>query len=307
MREKLKMLLSFLCIMLFLPYICTVFFQNTGKTEQTFVNTVSPQQPMKKKDIEQLLIGVVAAQISPGCETETYKAQAVLARTYLYQLVKEQGETSLEVEKLSQYMSMGEMERRYGSELRKEFYQQLSSAVNETEGITIKYQGNYIEPFFYAVSSGKSRDGNTAFHSENYGYLKVTENPYDILADNYVKVVRISKKEMADKINAAIQSSLSEQQLLSQINILQRDEADYVTELTVAGQKMAGEEFRHLLDLNSSCFYLEEVDESIQITTKGLGHGIGMSQYNANELAKEGKSYEEILRYYFQNIELVSE
>lgn len=307
MREKLKMMMAFFCILLFLPYICAVLFHNTGEAEQTFVNTMSPAQPIRTNDIEQLLIGVVAAQISPDCELEIYKAQMVLSRTALYKMLEEQGDDSLDVEQLSQYMSMGEMERRYGSEKRKEFYQQLITASKETAGVTIKYQGKYIESFFYAVSSGKSRDGNSAFHSQDYGYLKNVENPYDILADNYVKVIRISKEELSDKINTAIHSSLSQQELLSNIEILQRDEADYVSELTVAGQRMAGEEFRHLLDLNSSCFYLEEVDDSIQITTKGLGHGIGMSQYNANELAKEGKSYQEILSYYFHDIELVSE
>lgn len=306
MREKLKITLSFFCIMLFLPYVCAVLFHNVGASGQTFGTMVSPQQPVEDT-IEQLLIGVLAAQISPEYELETYKAQAVLARTGLYKMKKEQGAESISVEKLSQYMSMGEMERTYGSEKREKFYQQLSTAIKETKGVTIRYQGNYIEPFFHAVSSGKSRNGNRAFHSKEYGYLQEVENSYDILAPDYVTVIWLSKQEMADKINASIHSNISGDKILDAIKILNRDEANYVTELTIGGKKIAGEEFRHFLDLNSSCFYLNSIEDNIQITTKGLGHGIGMSQYNANELAKEGKTYEEILTYYFKDIELVSE
>ena len=70
---------------------------------------------------------------------------------------------------------------------------------------------------------------------------------------------------------------------------------------------MAGEEFRKVLDLNSSCFTIEESEGKIRITTKGLGHGIGLSQFNANEMAKNGDDYQKILTYYFKNIELVNE
>lgn len=306
MREKLKIIVSFLCIMLFLPYVCAVLFQNVGETRQSWNTLVSPQQPVENT-IEQLLIGVLAAQISPDYELETYKAQAVLARTGLYKMQKEQGTESVQVEKLSQYMSMGEMERTYGSEEREKFYGQLSTAIRETKGVVIKYQGNYIEPFFHAVSSGKSRNGNTAFHSDGYGYLQEVENGYDILAPNYVTVLLLSKEDVAEKINSAIHSNISSENILENIEIIHREEGGYVTELTIGGKKIAGEEFRHFLDLNSSCFYLDSREDDVQITTKGLGHGIGMSQYNANELAKEGKTYQEILTYYFKDIELVSE
>ena len=62
--------------------------------------------------------------------------------------------------------------------------------------------------------------------------------------------------------------------------------------------------FRSCFGLNSSCFYLKEVEGQVRIVTKGLGHGLGLSQYGANELAKEGKSYQEILKYYYQEISI---
>lgn len=67
---------------------------------------------------------------------------------------------------------------------------------------------------------------------------------------------------------------------------------------------MTGEEFRNCLNLNSSCFYLKEVENKIRIVTKGLGHGLGLSQYGANELAKEGKTYQEILQYYYKDVSI---
>lgn len=91
---------------------------------------------------------------------------------------------------------------------------------------------------------------------------------------------------------------------LENISIGSRDEAGYVTEMKVGEKVISGEEFRNVMELNSSCFYMKEVEGKIRIVTKGLGHGLGMSQYGANEMALEGADYTEILSYYFKNIEI---
>lgn len=305
-KEKIKFLFAFLSILLFLPYISVVLLKNNVEAEDVFLG-ITAEETASENSIEQLLANIVAAQISVEYELEAIKAQTVIARTQVSKKMQEKGINTLQTDQLSQYMGLNEMEEVWGYQKMQEYYKKLNSAVEATKGITIKYQGNYIEPSFHAVSSGKSRDGNEAYHSQNYTYLKAVENPYDILADNYIKIIRMEKQQLSELVNTKLGSEISSEEILEKIEILDRDESDYVTSIKIGDHTMAGEEFRHMLELNSACFYIEETEGKVRITTKGLGHGIGLSQYNANEMAKEGKTYQEILKYYFENIELVSE
>ena len=65
----------------------------------------------------------------------------------------------------------------------------------------------------------------------------------------------------------------------------------------------SGEKFREALNLPSGCFTLHDQEDQLKITTKGVGHGVGMSQYTANSMAKEGKKYKEILAYFYEGTE----
>ena len=84
----------------------------------------------------------------------------------------------------------------------------------------------------------------------------------------------------------------------------EREESGYVKTIQVGNSSVSGEEFRKVFSLNSACFYIREIDGRVRIVTKGLGHGYGLSIYGANEMAKEGKTYQEILSYYYSGIEI---
>ena len=95
--------------------------------------------------------------------------------------------------------------------------------------------------------------------------------------------------------------------LMNQVVVTKRDHAGYVMEVTIDGQAHSGEEVRLIYDWNSSNFFLKEVDGEIRVTTKGLGHGLGLSLYGANQLARDGFSYKDILKYFFEGIEFVTQ
>lgn len=303
MKEKIKFVLAFIIIILFLPYVCVILLHNDVQAESTFLPINKEEE---NTDVEVFIPGVLAAEISPLSELEMLKAQAVIARTQIYKMMQEQHITNLEAKHLSQYMSMSEMEKVWGYHKMQEYYSRFKRAAEESSGMVMTYQGKYIEPCYYAVSNGYSRDGNQVYHSEAYPYLQKQENPYDILSEDYLKVTMFDKKNMAEKLSEALREELP-QELMEEIEIGERDDAGYVTRIKIGEHIMAGEEFRKVLELNSSCLEIENVDKKIRITTKGLGHGIGLSQYNANEMAKNGEDYREILAYYFKNIEFTSE
>ena len=86
----------------------------------------------------------------------------------------------------------------------------------------------------------------------------------------------------------------------AQIEIVSRDAAEYVTKIKVAGETYDGEQFRHALELPSACFTITEMDDHVRIVARGMGHGFGLSQNTAEELAKEGYGYREILAYFYK-------
>ena len=92
--------------------------------------------------------------------------------------------------------------------------------------------------------------------------------------------------------------------ILESVVVETRDSSGYATQVKIGEKTVAGEEFRGYLGLNSACFSLKEVENKVRIVTKGLGHGLGLSQYGANELAKEGKNYKEILKHYYKDISI---
>ena len=94
---------------------------------------------------------------------------------------------------------------------------------------------------------------------------------------------------------------------MEQISVGKRDSSEYALEVQIGETSISGEDFRNCLGLNSACFFLKEVEGEVRIVTKGLGHGLGLSQYGASEMAKEGAGYREILQYYYQNAEIVKE
>ena len=122
--------------------------------------------------------------------------------------------------------------------------------------------------------------------------------------------MNVSYMEKQDFVNALApifqDEVLDAEQMPGTLELSKRDSAGYVTEVTYGTTVANGEAVRQALHLNSACFYLSELDGKIRIVTKGIGHGLGLSQYGANELAKQGKNCREILTYYYTGISVES-
>ena len=119
--------------------------------------------------------------------------------------------------------------------------------------------------------------------SEDYPYLKIVDCPLDIESKEQIQTITI------DDMDAEVTGV---------------DTAGYVLSVRVGNDTVSGEEFRTNYHLASSCFSFQKYDGKLRITTRGIGHGLGLSQYTANQMAKEGKSMEEILAHFFEGTEL---
>lgn len=313
------MLRKFLVLLLtvvMIPYVTTLAWTGRAEGEELWTDSeefsdledayrviVRNGEREQSVSVETFLIPVLAAQIPAEFELETIKAQAILARTYLYGLMN--GESEIYEEELDMdALSAEQMKKLWGEKEYAKMLGKLQEAIRTTAGIYAIYDGTMIEPLFCYASAGRTRSGG-----EEYPYLKQVESPSDQNAETYRSFPAFEVREFVRRINeipGAVEVRAEELADGEGIQIVERDGAGYVKYVQIGQKTYTGEEVQYALGLASSCYSFERQSGKIRVICKGVGHGYGFSQYGANEMAKEGKTYEELLNYYFQNIEFVT-
>ena len=315
MKEKIKSFFAVCVLVLTVPYIITILFQgdktsmgdgggsdtqeessqgiNLGLSQSDFSAILQGTETEEAgTDIESYLVGILAKEIPLDYQYETIKAQAVIARTSLTAAL-ESGEDGL-----PESMSREEMMELWGQNGFEENYRIVAMAVNDTQGEILTYEGKPIKAAFHAVSAGKTR-------SAEEPYLSSVESEMDIPSPDFLNVSFIEKSDFVNELKSSCPDvEVTEENVMEIVTVEERDDAQYALQVKIGEKTVTGEEFRGFLNLNSACFYIKEVEGKVRIVTKGLGHGLGFSQYGANELAKEGKDYKEILSYYYKNVEI---
>lgn len=308
MNHMIKNVGAVFVIILLLPYVITTFFsgglefqeqQDTDdkSTEESTMVAVQEEDSVVRISLQDYLMGVIAADIPITYESETLKVQAVIIRTSVEKALQENTDQIFDAS--DGYLSLSEMEEYWGYDGFLENYEKLETAVKETEDEVMKYEGDYIEAAFHSISNGATRSGKEALQSEDYPYLTSVSCEDDKRAEDYLQSVTYSYEEFASLCGATDLTALPQ--------IIQTDSASYALKIKAGNVTMTGEELRKKCNLASSSMIISEVDGQIKIVTKGVGHGVGLSQYEANAMAKQGKSYEEILTYFYKNIEITNE
>lgn len=242
-----------------------------NETEYISVKTNSGTQEM---DLEEYALKLTAAQIPLGYDPEAVKAQMILVRTDLYRQIEETGKVAS-----ADYLTMEELERAGAAE-------KFLKAQQATDGKILTWEDKPVLASYHAVSGGSTRDGNEVLKSEDYPYLASKACPSDRDAPGAEQVVQIDSAWSAMEVAA-------------------RDSAGYVLQIRIADEVMSGEEFRNLLGLPSADFEIETNAGGVFLKVHGVGHGLGMSQYTAQQMALSGKDYKEILSYFFPHTKIV--
>lgn len=256
----------------------------------------------KKIVLDEYLIGMLAATIPGEYELETLKAQAIILRSYcMGKMEKKDGKKVILAEKIKDYyISQAESEVLW-KENAKQYREKMIRAIEETKGMLIVCNGTIVNPPFCRMSNGSTRDiTEYVIYKEDYPYMKTVLCQEDTNAPEYIRYVEISEKEFEKKINKLVKDKKGKLERL----VIYRDAKGYVKEIEVGEESVDGESFRNAFGLVSSCFSLDKNEDVIEIKTKGIGHGYGFSQYEANQLAKEGNTYLFLLEYFFKNISL---
>ena len=241
-------------------------------------------------DLTSYLIGVVAAEMPASFEIEALKAQAIAARTYVlaYQSNNDVIQTNTNAQV---YISEEEMHEKW-LEQYDLYYNKISSAVSSTEGLILTYEGKPIKAYYYSMSNGYTESSLNVFN-EQTDYLNIVESKWDKDNEN---ISYLSKNDFCQKLSIDCSNIIIE-------NIV-KDNSNRVSQITINNQEFTGINIRKLLGLRSTDFEFSLESEKVKITTHGYGHGVGMSQYGANYMAKEGYTYKEILLHYYQNVEI---
>lgn len=301
------LLLALLFFLLF-PYIISGF---SDVEKQTLEREEVPGQiwVVEKKiwgsrriPLEEYLVGMVAATIPGEYEPETLKAQTIILRSFcMSHMQKEEGKKVIYDKELKDYYFSKEEREEVWGENAVLYCEKIQNAVSDTKGLILVCKDDIVSPPFCRMSNGSTRDiTEYVVRKENYEYMKTVICTKDGLAEDFIQYIEISQKEFETIIKKMVKLSSEK---LDKI-ILYRDSNQYVKEVQIGEQKLDGEEFRKAFGLVSSCFSLDKINDVIEIQTKGMGHGFGFSQYEANQLAVNGRSYIYLLNYFFQNITL---
>ncbi len=259
---------------------------------------------LKKMPMEEYLVGVVAAEMPASYEVEALKAQAVAARTYT-QYKKDHGGCSAhagadiccESSHCQAYLTPEEMAENWGSDSSL-FTQKIVSAVNETAGEMIYYDGQEIQVFFHASSGGRTENSENVY-GKALPYLVSVDSEGEESSSHYYGKVTVTRDQFISKMTAFSPSIRFDSDAL--IGNITRFDSGRVQSIDVGNESFTGREIREIFGLNSANFSVKE-DNGITFTTIGFGHGVGMSQTGANALAQKGADYFEILTHYFTGV-----
>lgn len=307
MKEKDKKIISIIIIILLLPYVLTILIkgegalpiQSTLEEEMVYVQT---ENKIQEISYETFLIGILAKEIPQEFSLEAMKAQAIIIRTRLELEMLESGEQEEYIFEESYYTSE-DIQNKWSTTESLGIYNQLKEAIQATDSQVLQYDGELAKTPYHLLSTGMTRDGNEVFLSEEYPYLVAVSCPLDIEADKEVAIQTVTYEELIEVFGLTVEEDFG----FDDVKVIETDSSNYVLSVEVLGEVINGELFRDSLYLKSSAFsFQENGEQSIQITTQGVGHGLGLSQNTAHYMGLEGKTYEEILAYFYVGCEIIT-
>jgi len=265
----------------------------------------SKEKRIEHIPLEQYVIGVVAAEMPADFELEALKAQALTARTYIVkQMLSDQpmelpkGANVTDTVMHQVYYNDEELKKRWGADYDWKM-KRIVKAVQETQGQIITYNNAPIEAAFFSTSNGFT-ENSEAYWQNDFPYLKSVASPWDEQSPKFYHQTAMTVAEFEQRLGVKLPNDGSVGVIVS------RTPGKRVAVVDINGKQLTGREIREKLELKSTDFTWVRKGNEIVITTKGYGHGVGMSQYGANFLAKQGKTYKDIVQYYYRGVTVSS-
>ncbi|MEG2351664.1 MAG: stage II sporulation protein D [Bacilli bacterium] len=245
--------------------------------------------------LEEYVVGVVAGEMPVTFNMEALKAQAVAARTYALKKAYASKTNYDVVDTTTNQVYLDEEDRKL--KWKNNFIknnEKIKEAVIKTKGEVILYNNNLIDALFFSTSNGYTEDSGDVFQSQ-YPYLVSVTSSWDKTESPVFNTTQTILKN-----NFFFNLGLSNQEYIEIKDIIKTN-TGRVKKITINNVVFDSKTIVKAFSLRSSSFNIESSADSVIFTVSGFGHGVGMSQYGANGMAKEGKPYDQILKYYYQN------
>lgn len=258
--------------------------------------------------MDEYLYGVVSAEMPANFEIEALKAQAIVARTYTaYKIYKgskhENADICDDSTCCQAWISKADRFERWNEADRENNWDKIITAVNETKGKIVTYNGEPINAFFHSNSGGTTETVANVWGGTDYPYLQSVETSGEEGYTQYASTVTLTKEEVLQKIQGNHPEAVIDFNEENAIQILEYTESGRVKTIKFGNVNLSGVEARNLFGLKSAKFSVE-MGESITFNVVGYGHGVGLSQTGADAMAKTGASAEQIINHYYTDIKI---
>ena len=260
-----------------------------------------------KVDMYEYLVGAVSGEMPASFCTEALKAQAVVCYTYaLWTMEKESADGEYDITDSSSlhqcYLDKDEQKKKWG-EAYEENRKIIEEAVKEVYGEYIAYQGKPAMSVFHALSGGYTMSAEDVWGDE-VPYLIAVEAPGDKLSSDFEATIEISTEDFRAFFEENSDTEFESDDPKTWAKVMEKAEGGYINRLRVGTKEFTARDIKKLLDFPGISFKGALVDDTYIFKIYGKGHGVGMSQYSADYLARQGSTYKEILAHFYPGTEI---
>lgn len=294
-----KKILFLVATIILVPYIIINLFIRDDEIKFEYMANMNVRVKRSNEVVElvpfeEYIVGVLAGEMPIDFELEALKAQAVAARSYVmkqmaYNYDKEYDVVDTVMNQV--YLDDNHLQAVWGSDYVKKI-NKLKTAVMETSLEYLEYKGQVAEAMFFSTSVGKTENSEDVFTTK-VAYLQSVSSQWDEISPVYEVKYNFTLTDFYQKLGLEYNKDLK-------IEVIDTTSTGRIKELKINNNTITGGKVVTALSLKSNYFNISLSGETVNITTKGYGHGVGMSQYGAQGMALEGYSYQEILLHYYQ-------
>lgn len=299
-----KKILLITTLIILIPYLVVNIIVTTDEINFKYMESkVIRVKDVKNNKIikvpfEEYIKGVLAGEMPASFELEALKAQAVAARSYVLVQTEKNKDKDYDVVNTTDnqvYQTDEELKEKWKYDYNNRI-NKIKRAVSETKGQYLSYNGKVVEALFFSTSIGKTENSEEVFSSK-VPYLRSVSSTWDTSSPVYEDTAKFTLEDFYKKLNLPYNDKLN-------IEVLETTSTGRIRKIRINNNELNGRDIAKKLSLRSNYFKINQNDKNITITTKGFGHGVGMSQYGALGMAKEGYTYDKILKHYYSGVEI---
>lgn len=261
--------------------------------------------------IEEYIKGVVAAEMPASFNIEALKAQAVAARTYIYNKLfynsnNEEHNGAIvctDPAHCKAWVSKEDAFKKWNSNSCFVYWNKISKAADTTKNQIVIYNDNPIDALFHSTCSGWTENSEDVWKYK-IPYLRTVKSKGDFLSPKYKSEYILSTYKFKNMLKNSLDIDIEEDDS-NIIGRITKTEGKNVKNIYIGGKQVKGTKVREVFDLNSTNFSISFEDDKVTFNVLGNGHEVGMSQYGANYLALNGKDYVEIIKYYYTDVDII--